>query len=190
MLDFTGVKAITIPEGVVIRIVAKEGVLWEKKAGYKNVLPLAQQYASDAPYIGADGSVGYGNNMRISTSSPSTTYMKAITGVDTTAMIPVKRGDVLRFKNCNLKVNPSNTSYGTYIQGFTSSKAVIPGFNALYGNIKNRLPLVVDGDEIVQITLEPKSAWTTSRIDEVAYIMIGTDGLDETSIITINEEIT
>lgn len=156
---------------------------------YTNVLPLAQQYASTAPYEGSDGSVGYGNNMRISTSSPTTTYMKAQDGVDATALIPVKRGDVLRLKNCNLKVTPSNTSYGTYIQGFDSSKAILTGFNALYNNIFIRLPVVTDGDEIVQITIEPLEAWTTSDVDNLAYIMISTDGLDETSIITINEEI-
>ena len=156
---------------------------------YTNVLPLAQEYASNAPYVGSDGSVGYGNNMRGSTSSPTTTYMKALTGVDTTALIPVKRGDVLRFTNCNLKVTPANTSYGTSIQGYDSSKAVLSSFNAKYNTISVRLPIVTDGDEIVQITLEPLEAWTTSDIDQLAYIQISTDGLDETSIITINEEI-
>lgn len=157
---------------------------------YTNVLPLAQEYASTSPYVGTDGSVGYGNHMRISSSSSATTYMKALTGVDTTALIPVKRGDILRFKNCNVKVTPSNTSYGTNLMGFNSSKAVVAGFGSLYNNIQNRLPCVVQGDEIVQITLEPLAAWTTSDIDNVAYIMIATDGLDETSIITINQEIT
>ena len=158
-------------------------------AKYTNVLPLAQEYASTASYIGDDGSVGYANGMRISTSSASTSYMKAQTGVDTAALIPVKRGDVLRFKNCNLKVTPSNTSYGTYLYGFDASKAVVSGFNAKYDNIEKRLPIVTSGDEIVQITLEPLSGWTTHNIDSVAFIMISTDGLDETSIITINEEI-
>ena len=161
----------------------------EDKLGYTNVLPLAQQYASTDPYIGSDGSVGYANNMRLSSSSQAATYMKAQTGVDITGMIPVKRGDVIRFKNCNFKVTPSNTTYGTNIQGFDSSKALISGFNAKYDNIDMRLPCEISGDEIVQVTLEPKSAWTTSYIDEIAYIMIATDGLDETSIITINQEI-
>lgn len=186
---FKGVKAITIPEGSVKKITSGGVVLWAKKAGYTNVLPLAQGYASSSPYVGSDGSVGYGNNMRISTSSASATYMKAQTGVDTTGMIPVKRGDVIRFKNCNFKVTPSNT-YGTRLQGYNSSKAVISAFNGISTSIPNRLPYVVSGDEIVQITLEPKAAWTSSGIDDVAYIQFATDGLDETSIITINEEIT
>ena len=156
---------------------------------YTNVLPLAQEYASTNPYIGSDGSVGYGNDMRISTSSPSATYMKALTGVDATGLIPVKRGDVLRFENCNFKVTPSNTSYGSQILGYGSSKAVLSSFNTTYGNIANRLPIVTSNDEIVQITLEPLDVWTSSNIDNLAYIMICTDGLDETSIITINEEI-
>lgn len=156
---------------------------------YTNVLPLAQEYASTNPYVGTDGSVGYGNDKRISTTSASATYMKDLIGVDTTALIPVERGDVLRFKNCNLKVTPSNTTYGTYIIGFDSAKAVASGFNAIYSNIATRLPIVVENDEIVEITLEPLEAWTSSNIDSVAYIMISTDGLDETSIITINQEI-
>lgn len=161
----------------------------EDKVSYINVLPLAQEYASTSPYVGTDGSAGYGNGMRISTSSPTTTYMKTQTGVDCTAMIPVKRGDVLRFKNCNFKVTPSNTSYGTFIQGFDSLKALVSAFGITSTTINVRLPYVTDGDEIVEITLEPKSEWTGSNIDDVAYIMIATDGLDETSIITINQEI-
>jgi hypothetical protein len=159
-------------------------------ATYTNVLPLAQEYASNNPYIGVDGSVGYGNNMRMSSSSPATTYMKEQTEVDTTALIPVKRGDVLRFKNCNFKVAPSNTSYGSRISGFDATKAIISGFNLNTDTIANRVPFIVENDEYVGITLEPLEAWTTSNIDNVAYIMIATDGLDETSVITINEEIT
>lgn len=200
MLDFTGVKTLTIPEGKVKKITRKSDgvVLWEtvSKPSFTNVLPLAQQYSSAAPYIGADGSVGYGNNMRISTSSPSTTYMKALNGVDTTAMIPVKRGDVLRFKNCNFKVTPSNTSYGTHLYGFDSAKAIMQTFNGLYHSIPNRFHYVVKDDEYVELTLEPTEAWlavssaVSDAFDKLAYIMIGTDGLDETSIITVNEEIT
>ena len=163
------------------------------KEKYTNVLPLAQEYASTNPYIGTDGSVGYGNNMRVSTSSASATYMKSVTSggnVDATAMIPAKRGDVLRFKNCNFKVAPSNTSYGTMIYGFNSEKAVVSGFNASANNISSRMSTVIQDGEIVQITLEPLAAWTTHDADNVAYIMITTDGLDETSIITINQEIT
>ena len=157
---------------------------------YTNVLPLAQEYASTSPYVGSDGSKGYGNDMRISSSSPSTTYMKAATGVDATALIPVKRGDIIRLKNCNLKVSPSNATYGTQIVGFDSSKAVMSSFTVTPSQIANRLSYVVENDEIVQFTLEPLAGWTTSNVDNLAYIMISTDGLDETSIITINEEIT
>ena len=135
------------------------------------------------------GSVGFGTNKRISTSADTKTYMADVTGVYTTALIPAKRGDVLRFKNCNLKVNPANTNYSTYLYGFNSEKAYIQTCNAKSDNIANRLPIVIQGDEIVQITLEPKAAWTNSGIDNMAYIMIGTDGLDETSIITVNQEI-
>lgn len=159
-------------------------------ATYINVLPLAQEYASSNPYIGTDGSIGYGNGMRISSSSQSKTYMKEQTGVDTTALIPVKRGDVLRFKNCNFKVTPSNTSYGSQIYGFDTNKAIISGFNITPSTITNRVPFVADAGEYIEITLEPFEAWTTSNIDNVCYIMISTDGLDETSVITINEEIT
>lgn len=161
----------------------------EDKVKYTNVLPLAQEYASENPYVGTDGSVGYGNDMRNSTSSASATYMKSQTGVDTTGLIPVNRGDVIRLKNCNLKVTPSNTSYGTKIQGYNSSKAVVSGFNTLYNNIAARMPTVTSGDEYVEITLEPLAAWTSNDIDNVAFIQISTDGLDETSIITINQEI-
>ena len=182
----TGTLVLSAPTGdVTVTITATEIA-----SGYTNVLPFAQEYASTSPYVGADGSVGYGNNMRASSSSPSATYMKTCTGVDTTALIPVKRGDVIRFKNCNFKATPADTSYGTTVLGYDSSKANVSGFSLKYNNINYRVPCVIDNGEIVQFTLEPLEAWTTSMVDDVAFITISTDGLDETSVITINEEIT
>lgn len=196
---FGSIKSLTIPEGKVKKIVRNSDgvILFEQlsKTKHTNMLWRAEEYASNNTYIGADGSVGYGNNMRLSTSSPSTTYMKALTGVDTTALIPVKRGDVLRFKNCNFKVSPSNESYGTILYGFDSSKNIINAINGAAHSIPNRFPYVVENGEYVQLTLEPTQVWLdySSSVgigfDNLSYMILSTDGLSDKSIITINEEI-
>lgn len=158
---------------------------------YTNVLPLAQEYASTSPYVSPDGKIGYCENARISASKQTATYMgTGVSNVDTTALIPAKRGDVIRLKNCNMKVTPVNTTYGTFVYGFDSSKNIISTFNLTYNGIQNRVPVVIEGEEYIQFTLEPLEAWTSSDVDSVAYIMISTDDLNENSIITINEEIT
>jgi hypothetical protein len=164
---------------------------------YTNVLPLAQEYATAKPYVDATtGAIGYGENRRISGSVPEATYMKTDggTGVYTTGLIPVKRGDIIRFKNCNFKVTPTNMDYGSLVYGFDSDKAMINVINLSSNkvvNITNRVPANIENGEYVQITLEPKADWNVGdAMDRVAYIMISTNGLTNDSIITINQEIT
>ena len=159
----------------------------EDKISYTNVLPLAQEYASESPYIDTDGSVGYGNDKRFSSSSASATYMKAQTGVDTTGIIPIKAGDVLRFKNCNFKVTPASTSYGSMVILLNADKSY--NHSAGYNTINLRFEAFeTDGDEYTSLTVKSTTEWAQDD-SKWAYIMISTDGLDETSVITINQEI-
>jgi hypothetical protein len=187
----TGTLTLSNPETDVI--VTISGIV---DTPYTNVLLTAQEYASTSPYVGTNGTVGYGENMRISVSSSSATYMKSASGVDTTGLIPVKRGDVLRFKNCNFKVAPTHTQYGTMVYGFDKNKALVEKFSLSSTTIQNRVPVVIENGEYVQMTLEPTDAWMSydsegsQSVGDLAYVMISTDNLDETSIITINEEIT
>ena len=114
--------------------------------------------------------------------------MKAQTGVDTAAMIPIKAGDVLYFKNCNYKVTPSNTTYGSQMILFDANKAYVTAIN--YNYVSQRLAnFETNNGEYTSVTLTPTEAFTSAAADTWAYVMIATDGLDETSIITVNEEI-
>jgi hypothetical protein len=214
-LTFTANKGYILPEKVTVN--GASGV-WDMETGtlvlsnptedvvitiaaivytpYTNVLPLAQQGTSTDPYVDATtGAVGYGEGKRSSSSAgAAATFMKAAENVDVTGMIPVKRGDIIRLKNCNMKVAPANTSYGTALSAYDADKKLISAVNFLYNNIANRVPTVVENGEYVQFTLEPLEAWAADTViaglNNLAYIMIATDDLTSNSIITVNEEIT
>ena len=60
MIDFTGVKAITIPEGKVKKITSNGVVLW--KGGHTNLVPLSTEADGVTIY---NGGLGYKNGYRI-----------------------------------------------------------------------------------------------------------------------------
>ncbi len=112
---FTGVKSITIPEGSVKKITANGVVLWEKKAGYINMIPLATAadgktiYGSD--YNGDGVNDGYLKGQRLS-SSGSTASGVALP-MATSGFIPVKEGDTFRIKNV-IGIKGANSYIITY----------------------------------------------------------------------------
>ena len=68
MIDFTNVKAITIPEGAVKKITRKsDGALLWQGATYTNLIPLSIG-TDKKPYIGDNGEVGYKTGIQISSS--------------------------------------------------------------------------------------------------------------------------
>lgn len=109
-MDFTGVSAVAIPEGNVLRILCGTEVLWEKPSSYTNQVPIS---------IDTDGNVyngtGYKNGYRLSSSGgESEAAYCAVTG-----FIKAKAGDTIRIKGYQWVGSGQSTCYiGTYDENF------------------------------------------------------------------------
>lgn len=103
MIDFTGVKAITIPEGVVKQITRKSDgvVLW--KAGYKNWVKYSTTNDGKTIY---NGGKGYKDGYRLRSGGAE----QSTSGASHTGFIPVKGGDVVRISGCNFEDGSANRS--------------------------------------------------------------------------------
>lgn len=111
-MDFSKVKEVTIPEGVVLKIMSGAKLLWEKIT-FKNQVPLSTD---------TDGSIyngtGYKDNVRLSSSGGVSS--SAQTGSVTTGFIPWKNTDIIRIKGAQLL---GNSSGHWYFYMYNSSKS-------------------------------------------------------------------
>ena len=159
--------------------------LTKRSAVYTNVLPLAVSIVDGTVLTGEDGSVGYINNTRYSS---STGYVAA-TGWDVAGLMPCARGDVIRLKNMTAypyseSTNDNRGSIGFYdaTRTWLASANLLnaetgllgPTFNAEYDE---------DGN-IIQFTVPEWDGLAT-----VAYFTITCQDINENSIITVNEPI-
>lgn len=177
MLDFTGVKAITIPQGSVRKITRKSdgSVLWEKPIAFTNVLRLAateyipkeEFYKNNHAIYGedynADGKAdGYITGTRIGSSGALTN----VSGMCTSGFMPISYGDVLKIKNCSIK--GASTPYLAWYQ------------NGVFATVYPLANLTPDESGVYTYT-------SNMLYNDSVRLSIGS--IDENTIVTINEEI-
>lgn len=121
MLDFTGVKAITIPEGSVAKITRKsDGVmLWEKPVAFKN-------YAEPLPNNTTD-TTKWVNGYRFSSGGIS-----AQAGTTLSNIIPITYGDVIRIKGVTLRNSADRWQFGFIQVGQTVETLAVGYYNTDY----------------------------------------------------------
>lgn len=175
MIDFTGVKAIVIPEGVATKIVSGAKTLWERVAGITNLLPLATDLDRTTIYNG----IGYKSGVRLSSSGSVST----LAGMCASGFIPAVVGDVLRIKNTKPK---SGTS--SYVITYDSTNAKVAhktfGQDGSDWGTGSSYPWLAYENGI--LTIDLSSAYFGTGFDAVRF-SAGT--IDENTIVTINEEI-
>lgn len=143
---------------------------------YTNVLPLSTTNDGMTIY-NVDGTPGYKKNTRWSNSSSAEVVANDIY---LTGFIPVSPGDVIRLKNITMLESDENTClvffFGDDITGVYSGSHngtnLVKYNSAVWGEDGNLSEFVIQATSTYQ------------------YIRIQCGGIDETSIITINEEIT
>ena len=160
-MNFSTVKAITIPEGSVKKITCGDIVWWEKSIAFTNLLP----FATDLDRVTIYNGVGYKTNTRLSSSTSTVGKAVAFTGMCTSGFIPCKEGDVLRIKGISHK---SGTA--SYIIAFDSANAMV-GYKAYSATEPT-------------ITLDSTTFGTGFNA-----IRFSAGVIDESTIVTINEEI-
>lgn len=184
MIDFTGVKAITIPEGDVKQITRKSDgvVLW--KSGYKNWVKYSTESDGKTIY---NGGLGYKNGYRVrSGGAEGADAYGACTG-----FIPVKGGDVIRISGCDFAhaangnaINVSDASF-TNIGQFTMIPAQYGIFASSYSAYSHKS--VVQEKTGVWKWIVPPAASGVAYIRVTGY---GNSSHGADLIVTINEEIT
>lgn len=168
MIGFSAVKGVTIPEGIVKKIVSGAKVLWEKVAAYTNLLPLAIA-ADGTPY---NGGLGYKTGYRINSSRNEV----AASGCCCTGFIPVTVNDTVRIQN--IKKSAAGSGYVLFYEADMATGASLAYESSLYGT-------EVDG----VYTFQPGEIAISAIPTTVRYMRISTGTIDDTTVITVNEEI-
>ena len=178
-MDFTTIKAITIPEGQVKKIERNGVVIWEEPLSYKNWVP----YAIDANKNILNG-VGYIGKTRLSSSGAT----KEATRVSTTGFIPASSGSVIRvpaeyFDGASSYVCSYNSSFG-FIAAVNSGGAYSGGTVVTNGNVKEITLLSNSNIAYVRVSME----WS-GEDPGYASATDATQGPCGHMIVTVNEEI-
>lgn len=132
--------------------------------GPTNVLPLAIN-SDGTPYVGDNGEKGYRNGYRVSSSGTE----KASDANDCSGFIACKAGDVIRFQNAV----PESSGY-TVQYFFDASFARTSGLIA-------ESALQKDENSVYSFTVPDYST--------IAYVRLTLGTIDDTTIVTVNEEI-
>lgn len=183
-MDFSAVKTITIPEGVVTKIISAGVTLWEV------VRYINQVFIS----IGTDGNVynavGYKNGYRIRSGGAEDTNGSSCC----TGFIPCKAGDVIRFRFASgAKIWTDNTNYTTTMNFSDSGKSNLGQFTsqpAYYG--------IFSGTSEVNNVKKVNEAWEYTVTDNanICFVRFSVPYTAENNwlggadlIVTVNEEI-
>lgn len=196
MIDFTGLKSLTIPEGVVTKIVSAGVTLWEA-IRYKN--QVTSSIGSDKnPF---NGGLGYQNGQELSGSSGA---QRSGSGSTVTGFIPVKQGDVIRIKGCGWY----STAKANYIVAYTSNFAhwgttATDGVH-YYNTTNNADKMYIEHSSfegsmnlssgVSTIVIAQNDVGKTRGFEKIAYIRLSVRGdgsaVDgKNLIVTVNEEI-
>lgn len=140
---------------------------------YTNQLPLAIN-SDGTPYVGENGEKGYKVGWRLNSSRVE----KEATGRCCTGFIPVKHTDTVRFKNIKNDGVNLNGYIFFYASDFVTNSGIMYE-SAFDGSVFTFVP-----NDILQF-----NSLNMTAGNNTAYMRISTHTIDETSIITINEEI-
>lgn len=165
---FSGIKSVTIPEGVVTKITSAGVKLWEK-ATYKNWLTYSvNQDGTD--YRGDNGEDGYRKNYRYSASSKAE---KSAQGYDCIGYIPVLAGDIVRIANVG------EISSATDPNGYAAAYYFRQDFGQQGGATYIKYNYQ-DGIYIFEVHLD---------YPDIRWVKLTLKGVSDNTIITVNEEI-
>lgn len=185
-MDFSSIKAITIPEGTVTKITASGIILWQAVT-YKNWVKFSTE--SDGVTI-YNGGKGYKDGYRVrSGGAEASTANGSVTG-----FIPAKAGDVIRMSGYNALQTANENAINVFNDILSNLGQSCAG-NASYGygmftesayssyNWGKANGVVEESAGVYKWTVPPNS--------DIAFIRITgyTGGKGASMIVTVNEEI-
>lgn len=180
MIDLSTVKAITIPEGVVKKIVSAGVTLWQAVT-YKNWVKFS---------IDTDGSIFNGTGWIAQKRVSSSGSLKDVSYGATTGFIPVKAGDVVRFHAGEFDRWDAIAVYNC-VSYFDSTFSILGSFTTqpnYYGMCSAQNSIVEVDDRNIKTLVVPDNS-------SIAYIRLSIGGNYSDArhgadiVITVNEEI-
>lgn len=180
MIDFTGVKAIKIPEGKVKKITSSDGiVIWD--VGYNNLVPLSTEANSTTIY---NNGLGYKNGYRVRSGGAEGAQADAAC----TGFITVKAGDVIGIGGAQLGGTTTANAINVYNASYTNLGQVVENYAT------NGYGIFADGtlSNWNKGTIKNNCFyWTVPSGVNIAYVRITgrMHGKGSDMIVTINEEI-
>lgn len=150
-------------------------------ARYTNQIPISTD---------RDGNVynekGFKENVRLNSSGTETKQDKW----KCTGFIPCKKGDIIRLKDCKLTITNVTADYIVfYNSNLSVIRAAYPktflSFDESGSSWRCEMH-VDDNDYVKEFKVLP---YTDNGADDVSYIRISANGINENSVITVNEEI-
>lgn len=187
-MDFSSIKAITIPEGIVKKIVSAGVTLWQavQAVSYKNWVP----YAIDTDGSIYNGGLGYIDGTRLSSSGGTS----ASATTTTTGFIPAKAGDTIRIKGYRWYTSATSIQY---LIAYNSTS----NFAKVYTGSSQGRYQTADFIESMEFANGISTVKLKDGVGGYDYIRLCTDPYDDNEtrrdkatganlIVTINEEIT
>lgn len=164
----------------------------ETPTDVENLIPLSTDasgniYGGDTDGDGVLETVGYKTNTRTS----STGVDKTQSGYCTTGFIPITRGDILYFKNCQIDTTISAETYNE-IACFDANKQYINKLRTGSENVhKNHIFYPKNTDDVYNPNGDNHLAWidTKAFFEGTAFVRITGNYIGTDSIITVNQPI-
>lgn len=181
-MDFSNIKALTIPEGDVVKITVGGVILWEKPASYKNWVLYSTEADGKTIY---NGGKGYKDGYRVRSGGAE----GASSYITCTGYIPFTKEDKLYIYPPFYGDNTGNT-VNFYDSAF-SHLGQVTDAGSYYGFCNSTFKTkVINGVSVLDI-----SGVTVSGVEKVAFVRVGNRLFNEIMsgaemIITKNEEIT
>lgn len=187
-------KLYVLPDGYIYAYVCKKTT--EEVANYTNRLPISVN-TDGTVYVGDNGEKGYRVGYRLNSSGTEAAYEN----VEVIGFIPVKLGDVIRFKNITFRASGggayANQEYLSFYDANKNvlSSAIISYSSQLFTDSNTEISerdsttydlLVLDTAELINWD-HSNNKWTAAS--DMAYFRISAEEITADSIITINEEI-
>lgn len=158
----------------------------EKTPEVVNQIPLSIN-ADGSQYVGENGEDGYKVGYRINSSGGET----AESGCSVTGYIPIKKGDIIYFKNCDFYTSggvASKLRVALYKADFTLHQAIYAYqlvTTTSYAYLIDNINTTGDSGHITSFTIRDNYG----DFKNGGYLRIGMGSMNSSEIITINQEI-
>lgn len=178
VVNFSGVKSVTIPEGSVKKITANGVVLWEKK-GFTNLVPLSTEADGKTIY---NGGLGYKSGYRIRSGGAEAASNSSCTG-----FMPVQPLSIVRVAGC-VKTASTNTAINVADSTLTNIGQMVGNAGGGYGIMQDTANRPYNIASVVQ--KDNYWEWVVPPDDRIAYIRVTGETSDGSKlIVTVDEEI-